>query len=83
MHIYDPYGWIVLSLSSLILICVGTECLLASYSISDFYELYRNLTMSNIKHQKHGAFYESSYLPNYAINYFFQNSYLDVWQDSE
>ena len=26
-------------------------------------------------------FYE--YLPNYAINYFFQNSYLDVWQDSE
>ena len=46
-----------------------------------FKELKRNITMSNIKHQKHGVFYE--YLPNYAINYFFQNSYLDVWQDSE
>ena len=83
MHINDPYGWIVRSLPSLILIYVGIECLLASYSISDFYELYRNITMSNIKHQKHGAFYGSSYLPNYAINYFFQNSYIDVWQDSE
>ena len=49
MHIYDPYGWIVRSLPSLILIYVGIECLLASYSISDFYELYRNITMSNIK----------------------------------
>ena len=28
-------------------------------------------------------FYESSYLPNYAINCFFQNSYLDVWHNSE
>ena len=42
-----------------------------------------NITVSNIKHQKHEAFYESSYLPNYAINYFFQNSYLEVWQNSE
>ena len=39
--------------------------------------------MSNIKHQKHEVFYKTSYLPNYAINYFFQNPYLDVWQDSE
>ena len=41
-----------------------------------FKELKRNITMSNIKHPKHGVFYE--YLPNYVINYFFQNSYLDV-----
>ena len=41
------------------------------------------MTMSNIKHQKYGVFYESSYLPNYTINYFFQSPYLDVWQDSE
>ena len=47
--------------------------------------------MSNIKHQKHWAtylsrsylLYENSYVPNYAISYFFQNYYLDVWQDSE
>ena len=48
-----------------------------------FKDLQKNITMSNIKHQKHGPFYESSYLYDYAINYFFQNSYLDVWQDSE
>ena len=41
----------------------------------------RNITTSNIEHQKNGVLYE--YLPNYAINYFFQNSYLDVWQNSE
>ena len=37
--------------------------------------------MSGIKHLKRGVFYE--YLPDYAINYFLQNPYLDVWQDSE
>ena len=35
--------------------------------------------MSSIKYEEHGAFYECSYLPNYAINCFLQNSYLDVW----
>ena len=39
-------------------------------------------TMWKIKDQKHGAFYESSYLPNYAIHCCFQNPYLDVWKDS-
>ena len=84
MYIYDPYGWIVRSLSLLILIYVGIQCLLA-YSISYFLGtvVQRNITMSNIKHQKHGAFYEISYLPNNAMNYFFQNSYFDVWQDYE
>ena len=38
-----------------------------------FKELKRNIAMSNNKYQKHGVFYEGSYLPNYAINYFFQN----------
>ena len=35
IHIYDPNGWMVGSLSSLILIYVGIQRLLA-YSISDF-----------------------------------------------
>ena len=48
-----------------------------------FKEHQRNITMSNIKHQKHIAFYESSYLPNYTINVFFQKSYLDVGRGSE
>ena len=37
-------------------------------------------TMWNIKDQKHGAFYESSYLRHSLL---LLNSYLDVWQDSE
>ena len=78
MHIYDPYGWIVHSFSSLILIYVGIQCLLA-YLISDFYRTEEK--NNHVKHQKHGVFYESSYPPNYAINYFFQKSYLDVWQE--
>ena len=93
MHIYDPYGWIVRSLSSLILIYVGT-IYVGTYcpiQFQIFKELQRYKTMSNIKHQRHGAsylnrnylLYESSYVPNYAISYFFQNYSLDVWQDSE
>ena len=65
------------SLSSLILIYVGIQRLLA-YSISYFQGNAEKYNLSNIQHQKHRAFYESSYLPNYAINYFLQNSYPDV-----
>ena len=65
------------SLLSLILIYVGIQRLLA-YSIPDFQGNAEKYNMSNIKHQKHGPFYESSYGPDNVINYFFQNSYLDV-----
>ena len=70
------------SLSSPILIYVSIQRLL-DYSISDFEGNAEKYNHINIKHLKHGPFYESSYLPNYAINYIFQNSYLEVWKNSE
>ena len=84
MHIYDPSEWIVLRLSLLILISVAIQCLLA-YWTADFSEtsVQRKITMAHIKHEKHGSFYKNICLPNYVINFFFQNFYLDVWQDSE